>query len=88
MKSVHEQLALRKDLGFLPTLAYFDCLSSWAHNLQDSGYQQNDQTRSFYFGKELDQQSKSVTVVKNSCTKACRQYPSCGWRSVTGVSRQ
>ena len=33
MNSVHNQLALREELDFLPTLRYVDCLSSWAHNL-------------------------------------------------------
>ena len=33
MRSVHNQLALRKDFDFLLTLPCIDCLSSWAGNL-------------------------------------------------------
>ena len=63
MKAVRNQLALRKDFDFLPALPYCDCLSSWAHNLQDRVCPQNDQTRPFQLCREYGQPIKTAVAM-------------------------
>ena len=84
MKSFHEQLALRNNFDFLPTLSYFTCWSSWAHDLSDReciGKMTRRGHSNFAWNIDKNQDRGSNGDVEGCVVecKLCRQYLSVKW---------